>query len=84
MVSLNSDVMAGGLKYHIQTEDWGPSTGCIVTQIFLGGSIKRTVKTMYNEINPTLVAQSANDLVIKAMQDQHDRVLDLLVSGQIL
>ena len=76
----NSDISVRGQSYHIQTEDWGPARGFVVSRVFLSGAVIRTVKVPYTEI---LTQGPVNDAeaVRQALRRQHNRVLEELMSS---
>jgi hypothetical protein len=77
----NTDIQYSGRKYHIQTEDWGKENPFLVTRIFREGAVVKSMRTSYTEI--FLKASFFDPLAIRrAMEDQHKRILDWLVSGQ--
>lgn len=78
----NSDVQVNGILFHVQTEDWGYNNPYIVTQVFKRGAVVKNIKTPYKEISRTV--SSNNERVIRlAMQEQHQKILDHLLSGQM-
>jgi hypothetical protein len=77
----NTDISLAGTRYHIQTEDWGHANPFLVTRIFRDGAVVKSIKTPYREI----VERSRNfdqQAIRQAMREQHERILDRLVSGQ--
>ncbi len=78
----NSDVVFQGLSYHIQTEDWGSVNPFVVTRVFQSGSVIKSVKTAYVDIEKTNPAVG-REAIRLGMRDQHQKVLDQLVSGSL-
>lgn len=78
----NSDIQVRGRSYHVQTEDWGNQNPFIVTRVFAGGAVLKTIKVPYAE---ALRGGPTNDqeAVRLALRQQHHRILDQLVSGQL-
>lgn len=78
----NSDIQVRGRSYHVQTEDWGTGNPFIVTRVFCGGAVMKTIKIPYTE---ALRGGPVNDFeaVKLALRQQHHRILDQLVSGQL-
>ena len=79
----NSDVVSGGLTYHVQTEDWGDDNPFVVTRVFHSGAVLLSLKTSYDN----LIAKSfaaGRQAIRLGMREQHQRVLDQLVSGALL
>lgn len=79
----NSDIEINGSNYHVQTEDWGKANPFIVTQVFKNGAVVKNIKISYNEAiakGPT----SDERAIRLAMKDQHQKILDHLLSGQSL
>ena len=77
----NSDVKYEGKRVHIQTEDWGPNNPFIVTRIFEGGTVLKSIKTSYKEVLPENFQESSLKIALKT---QHGKILDLLLSGHII
>ena len=79
----NSDVSWLGSQYHVQTEDWGAENPYLVSRVFRNGAVVKSIKTAYREILPE--GKRAEAKVIRlAMKIQHQQILDLLLSGQLL
>lgn len=78
----NSDIQVRGKSYHVQTEDWGTQNPFLVTRIFCNGAVMKTFKTSYSD---ALRGGPVNDLeaIRLALRQQHNRILDQLVSGQL-
>ncbi|MGE0762853.1 MAG: hypothetical protein AB7N80_06215 [Bdellovibrionales bacterium] len=79
----NSDVSIDGVSYHIQTEDWGHANPYFVSRVFCNGAVVKSVKTAYANVlpkGPTFESQA----IRFALRCQHEQILDLLVSGQLL
>ena len=78
----NSDIQVRDKTYHVQTEDWGHQNPFLVTRIFLNGAVLKTVKVTYAD---ALRGGPVNDLnaIRLALRQQHHRILDQLVSGQL-
>ena len=74
---LNSDVVVGYERYHIQTEDWGFEQKCLVSHIFKSGVLIKKIKTSYSEVLPAK-AMRHESFVQLAMQWQHEAILKLL------
>ncbi len=79
----NSDVIFRGLTFHVQTEDWGRENPFLVSRVYQSGAVIKSVKTHYTEILSRAQARDAHSIRL-AMQEQHQQILDLLVSGQLL
>lgn len=78
----NSDITVRGKVFHIQTEDWGKANPYIVTRVFSGGAVLKTIKVHYDEaLRGGPVGDSA--AINLALRRQHHRILDELVSGKI-
>ena len=78
----NSDIQVRGKTYHVQTEDWGKEKGFIVTRVFLSGAVIKTIKTAYVDALRSGPANEKAGLQL-ALRQQHQRILDQLVSGQL-
>ena len=79
----NSDITVQGIDFHIQTEDWGDENPFLVSRIFRNGAVLRSVKTPYSEVLPNQISYSEGTIRL-AMKVQHESILDLLISGQVL
>jgi hypothetical protein len=79
----NSDVIYKGLTFHIQTEDWGRENPFLVSRIYQAGAVLKSVKTPYTEVLSRVQLRDPNAIRL-AMREQHQQILDLLVSGQLL
>lgn len=79
----NSDVQVSGTRYHVQTEDWGLHNPYLVSRVFREGAVLKSVKTSYSEVLPR-GSDSGAQAIRLAMRVQHQQILDLLVSGQLL
>jgi len=79
---LNSDIQVRGKTFHIQTEDWGTANPYLVSRVFSGGAVLKTVKTPYEE---ALRAESlkTDEAVRNALRKQHNRILDQLMGGTL-
>lgn len=80
----NSDVNWKGRIFHVQTEDWGRANPYLVSRVFGDGAVLKTVKTSYEEIFSTGPAAMEATSIRLAMKIQHQQILDLLLSGQLL
>lgn len=78
----NSDVMYRGLTFHVQTEDWGRENPFLVSRVYQAGAVVKSVKTPYAEVLSRLQLRDAEAIRL-AMREQHQQILDLLVSGQL-
>jgi len=79
----NSDINLNGLTYHVQTEDWGACNPYLVSRVYFNGAVVKSIKTTYLEVLPKGLV-SGSRAIQMAMQFQHQKILDLLVSGQLL
>ena len=83
----NSDIIFDGREYHVQSEDWGFDNPYIVSRVYLSGAVVRSLKTPYvSFIRPDSVRQPeyAKEQIRLALRQQHSRILDLLMSGQLI
>jgi hypothetical protein len=71
------------MSYHVQTEDWGGSNPYLVSRVYQNGAVVRSIKTSYAEVLPH-GPKSSSGAIRLAMQLQHEQILDLLLSGQLL
>jgi hypothetical protein len=77
----NSDITIQGSQYHVQTEDWGLANPYLVSRIYRNGAVVKSVKRSYEEV----ICQGPvgdRQAIRLALQDQHYKILDLLLSGQ--
>ena len=79
----NSDIQVKGVQYHVQTEDWGPIKPFIVSQVFCSGAIVKSIKITYEEVLKEGPRSDARAVRL-ALRQQHQEILDLLISGQLL
>jgi hypothetical protein len=79
---LNSDIQVRGKSYHVQTEDWGDKNPFLVSRVFVGGAVLKTIKTPYEEALRTESLLNS-EAVRNALRKQHHRVLDQLLAGSI-
>lgn len=87
---LNSDVVFKGMNFHVQTEDWGSDNPYLVSRVYQNGAVIKSVKTPYSEVQGQ--AQSFGQFsrirldsqaIRLALREQHEKILDLLLSGQL-
>ncbi len=78
----NSDIQVRGKTYHVQTEDWGQQNPFLVTRVFSNGAVLKTIKTTYADVLRGGPIDDQNALRL-ALRQQHSRILDQLVSGQL-
>lgn len=76
----NSDIQVRGKTVHVQTEDWGKDNPFIVSRVFCGGVVLKTIKTPYNEVFESNLNQKEEAIRI-ALRQQHNRVIDQLFLG---
>jgi hypothetical protein len=82
----NSDVVFKGMSFHVQTEDWGRENPYLVSRVYQNGAVIKSIKTPYAEVlgNSRLLRLSEDTQAIRlALREQHQRILDLLLSGQL-
>lgn len=79
----NTDISLQGQNYHVQTEDWGFENPYLVSRVFSDGAVLKSLKIAYTEILPEAHIKS-EQAVRLAMKIQHDKILDLLVSGHLI
>lgn len=78
---LNSDIQIGNQEYHIQTEDWGWNSPFIVTKIFSRGAVIKSYKIPYQKALNSIFL--SNQSIRTALEKQHKKILDCLISGHI-
>lgn len=82
----NSDIVFRGLNFHVQTEDWGAENPYLVSRVYQDGAVIKSVKTPYSEVLGfgRIHRKSVDSHTIRAaLRDQHEKILDLLLSGQL-
>ena len=86
----NSDVIFKGMSFHVQSEDWGLENPFLVSRVYQNGAVIKSVKTPYAEVlrpsagNFRFNRQNVDPQVIRlALSQQHQRILDQLMSGQL-
>ncbi|MCB9025701.1 MAG: hypothetical protein H6625_05250 [Bdellovibrionaceae bacterium] len=79
----NTDLVISGEPYHVQTEDWGRRNPYFVSRVYKRGAVVRSVKISYCEILPR-GDDSGPKAIRLALELQHKKILDLLLSGQLL
>ncbi len=79
----NSDILLSGLNYHVQTEDWGLENPFLVSRVYRDGAVVKSIKTPYDDILPGEQKKQA-EFIRMAMKFQHKKILDLLLSGQLI
>lgn len=95
----NSDVIFRGMNFHVQTEDWGFNNPYLVSRIYQNGAVIKSVKTPYSEVlgfgssgieaglgawhRPSSRHRIDSQAIRLALRDQHQKILDLLLSGQL-
>ncbi len=67
----------------MQTEDWGLHNPYLVSRVFHNGAVLKSIKTSYEEVLPEGSSTEARTIRL-AMKIQHQQILDLLLSGQLL
>lgn len=83
----NSDIIYQGLSFHVQSEDWGADNPYIVSRVYQEGAIVRSVKTPYSDLlglGAGAWRRRPDPQAIRAaLREQHEKILDLLTSGQL-
>ncbi len=90
----NSDIIYRGLSFHVQSEDWGNENPYLVSRVYQEGAVIKSVKTPYSEVlgfghgQPWAPAMNRRrpvdpQAIRAALREQHEKILDLLVSGQL-
>ena len=86
----NSDIIYQGLSFHVQSEDWGAANPYIVSRVYQEGAVVKSVKTPYSELVSSLgfghvgFRRRPDPPAIRAaLREQHEKILDLLLSGQL-
>ena len=79
----NSDVAYMGAEYHVQTEDWGNGNPFLVSRVYKNGAVIKSIKTSYSDVFSAAESSEASNIRL-AMRIQHQKILDLLLSGQLV
>jgi len=86
----NSDVVFKGMNFHVQSEDWGLQNPYIVSRVYQNGAVIKSIKTPYAEVlrplssGMRMMHQLVDPQAIRlALRDQHEKILDLLLSGKL-
>ena len=79
----NTDIHFRGQRFHVQTEDWGFENPFFVSRVYNGGAVIKSVKVPYGEILPRGTGSEAPAIRL-ALELQHKKILDLLLSGHLL
>ena len=82
----NSDVVFKGMNFHVQSEDWGQANPYLVSRVYQNGAVIKSIKTSYAEVlgsSRYLPPQGSSQAIRLALRDQHERILDQLMSGQL-
>lgn len=74
---LNSNIVIKGVRYHIQTENWGREQEFLVSHIFKRGVLIKKIKTSYSEVLPD-EARHQEHLIQLAAKWQHEAIMNLL------
>ena len=83
----NSDVMYRGLEFHVQTEDWGRENPYLVSRVYQNGAVINSLKTSYSDVLPRSPIRDViafRSAISVAMRDQHQRIMDALVAGELI
>lgn len=86
----NSDIVYRGMNFHVQSEDWGLENPFLVSRVYQNGAVIKSIKTPYSEVLrsgpvPLRISRLPVDpeAIRLALRTQHEKILDLLVSGQL-
>lgn len=82
----NSDVIFKGMNFHVQSEDWGFDNPYLVSRVYQNGAVIKSVKTPYAEVlgSGLMNRHRVDSQAIRlALREQHQKILDLLMSGHL-
>lgn len=82
LAGYNSDVEYEGQAFHVQTEDWGFENPYIVSRVYKSGAVVKSIKTPYSDFLYSFLVDD-HSLIQEALRRQHQKILDLLLSGQL-
>ncbi len=68
----NTDLYVRGIRFHVQTEDWGSSEKSLISRIFKSGAVIKTYKLPYEKIPLVADAQQRR----KALMQLHQYVIE--------
>ena len=90
---LNSDVVFKGMNFHVQSEDWGLENPFLVSRVYQNGAVIKSLKTSYAEVLGPFAGAARDrapnrlqidpEAIRSALRDQHEKILDQLLSGQL-
>lgn len=77
----NSNVIVGGVKYHVQTEDAGVATAVIDTMVYCGGRVLHRRTSNYSDL---IASEGDREAAIKhRLDEQHRQVMDEIRGGAL-
>ena len=76
----NTDVVHGGVTYHVQTEDKGLNTPIILSLVYSGGAILAAKRSPYDDLIASGFDQNA---LIERLQRQHKLICAAINAGRI-
>ncbi len=79
----NSDIEHDGQRFHVQSEDWGLKNPYLVSTVYWNGAVMKSIKIAYQEVLPEAKIDD-QDSIHFALKCQHQKILDLLLNGQLL
>ena len=78
------------MNFHVQSEDWGANNPYLVSRVYQNGAVIKSVKRSYSEVlglnsgfGRWTRPQVDPDSIRYALREQHEKILDLLLSGQL-
>lgn len=80
VVGENSDLVIRGVRFHVQTEDWGQEARVFVSRIFKDGTVLKTYKISYDKVTDVTDPHIRRRAVVRMHQLVVDRAQSELVS----
>lgn len=80
VVGENSDLVIRGVRFHVQTEDWGQDARVFVSRIFKDGTVLKTYKISYDKVNDVSDPEVRRRAIVRMHQLIVERAQSELVS----
>lgn len=74
----NTDLILNGLKFHVQSEDWGEENPLLVTKVFCNGAVVGSVKKPYDPKAYKKNYHNIAEAIQSDLKKQHHKVLETL------
>ncbi len=80
VVGENSDLVIRGVRFHVQTEDWGHDARVFVSRIFKDGTVLKTYKISYDKVSDVADPEVRRRAIVRMHQLIVERAQSELVS----